>query len=83
MPQLYLPNTADTPIFFQSASAIMSSKFLRPFSCIGVIYIVYQLSGFEVVYAYTENFFEESGVQLEPSLAALLAGKLIIWLNVY
>ena len=52
----------------------MSRKFLRPFSCIGVIYIIYQLSGFEVVYAYTENFFEESGVELEPSLAALLAG---------
>ena len=28
-----------------------------------------------MVYAYTENFFEESGVELEPSLAALLAGK--------
>ena len=52
----------------------MSKKFLRLFSCIGVIYIIYQLSGFEVVYAYTENFFEESGVELEPSLAALLAG---------
>ena len=38
----------------------MSKKFLSPFSCIGVIYIIYQLSGFEVVYAYTENFFEES-----------------------
>ena len=58
----------------QSVSNIMSRKFLRPFSCIGVIYIIYQLSGFEVVYAYTENFFEESGVELEPSLAALLAG---------
>ena len=68
---------------FQSASNIMSSKFLRPFSCIGVIYIVYQLSGFEVVYAYTENFFEESGVQLEPSLAALLAGKLTIQQNFF
>ena len=29
-------------VYFKSVSNIMSKKFLRPFSCIGVIYIVYQ-----------------------------------------
>ena len=29
----------------QTASKIASLKFIRPFSCIGVIYIIYELSG--------------------------------------
>ena len=32
-------------------------------------------SGFEVVTAYAQNFFEESGVELEPSLAAIFSGS--------
>ena len=31
--------------FFQTASKIASLKFFRPFSCVGVIYIIYELSG--------------------------------------
>ena len=31
--------------FLQTASKIASVKFLRPFSCIGIIYITYELSG--------------------------------------
>ena len=32
-------------------------------------------SGFEVVTAYAQNFFEKSGVELDPSLAALFSGS--------
>ena len=31
--------------FVQTASKLASLKFFRPFSCIGVIYIIYELSG--------------------------------------
>ena len=70
------PTKTDAPfiICLQCVSNVMSWKFIRPFSCIGIIYILFQLSGFEVVYAYTESFFEESGVKLDPSLAAVVTG---------
>ncbi len=61
--------------FLRAASELMSGVFLRPFSCIGVIYIIYELSGFEVVTAYAQTFFEKTGVQLDPSLAAIVSGS--------
>ena len=39
--------------FMQTASKLASLKFFRPFSCIGVIYIIYELSG--NVYRYVSS----------------------------
>ena len=47
-------DAAKASSLLQTASKIASLKFLRPFSCIGVIYIVYELSGkYEV-----KNYYE-------------------------
>ena len=38
-------------------------------------FLILNQSGFEVVTAYAQNFFEKSGVELDPSLAALFSGS--------
>jgi hypothetical protein len=66
---------SDNQPLIHTASKLMSRAFFRPFSCVGIIYIVYELSGFEVVTAYAQNFFEKAGVELDPSLAAIFSGS--------
>ena len=43
-----------------SISKIFSAQFGRPFLSIGILYIIYQSSGFQVVPAYAETFFEHA-----------------------
>ena len=43
---------------FGLLEVIKSSKFLRPFKCVGVIYILSGLSGYAVINVYTASFFE-------------------------
>ena len=38
-------DSAEATPFLQTVSKLASLKFFRPFSCIGVIYIIYELSG--------------------------------------
>ena len=40
---------------------LTSSAFLRPFSCVGIIYILFQLSGIIIINTYTLTFLEACG----------------------
>ena len=37
------------------------ASFLKPFSCIGVLYVSYQVSGYAAVSAYSNDYFENAG----------------------
>ena len=37
------------------------ASFLKPFSCIGVLYISYHVSGYNAVSAYSNDYFENAG----------------------
>ena len=44
---------------------LTSSAFLRPFSCVGIIYILYNLSGIIIISTYTLTFLEACGFTYE------------------
>ena len=44
---------------------LTSRRFLRPFLCVGVIYTLFQLSGFFVISTYAHIFLEECEINNE------------------
>ena len=55
-------------------SIISSRVFLVPFSCVGVIYILYRLSGFVIIGHYTATYFEFTKTSFDPLSASILIG---------
>ena len=48
---------------FGGLCQITTSSFLKPFSCIGILYLSYQISGYAAVSAYSNNYYENAGTQ--------------------
>ena len=46
---------------FSTFQHLRKATFLKPLSCIGVLYLSYRLSGYSVVRAYSNNYFENAG----------------------
>lgn len=55
---------------------IFSRAFFKPYTCIGFIYILVNLTGFEVVIIYMVSIFQESGSRFDPDLALIIVGAL-------
>ena len=53
---------------------LLSPAFLKPFSCIGVIWSLNMLSGFPVFANYQYDFMEMSGSDITPSIAPMTIG---------
>ena len=53
---------------------LLSLAFLKPFSCIGVIWSLNMLSGFPVFANYQYDIMELSGSKIEPSIAPMTIG---------
>ena len=49
-------------------------EFLRPFSCVGILFILLRLSSSSVLFHYTAPFLERAGINLDPILAAVIIG---------
>ena len=46
---------------FGTFQHLTKALFLKPFSCIGVLFLSYHLSGYSVVSAYSNSYFEDAG----------------------
>ena len=55
-------------------SIILSRVFLQPFACVGIIYILFRMSGSSVVPHYTATLFEFTGMSFDPQHVAILIG---------
>ena len=51
-----------------------SKEFWKPFSCVGVIFILFRLSCFSILSHYTAPFLDRAGISMDPLLAAVLIG---------
>ena len=51
-----------------------SGEFWKPFSCVGVICILFRLSCFSILSHYTAPFLDRAGISMDPLLAAVLIG---------
>ena len=56
------------------SSIVKSGEFWKPFSCIGVIFILFRLSCFSILARYTAPFLDRAGISLDPLVAAILIG---------
>ena len=61
----------------QSLFGIATLKdFWKPFSCVGIIFILFRLSSFSILSHYTAPFLDRAEITLDPLLAAVLIGVL-------
>ena len=55
-------------------STATSGEFWKPFSCVGVILILFRLSSFSILAHYTAPFLDRAGISLDPLMVAVLIG---------
>ena len=55
---------------------IFSLAFLKPFSCVGILYIIYTLSGPDTIQIYLIYILEESGSSISPNIGPIISGSL-------
>ena len=53
---------------------LFSQAFFRPFLCIGMLEIIFMLSGFEVVMLYMHRILETTQSSIDPALGPVIAG---------
>ena len=58
----------------QTLKKIMSKSFLKPFSCIGIIFICSEWSGYNAFLTYMIEVLEASGFKLDPRLGPIIVG---------
>ena len=51
-----------------------SGEFWRPFSCVGVLFILLRLTSSSVIFHYTAPFLERAGINLDLLLASVVIG---------
>ena len=54
---------------------IFSSAFFKPFSCIGVLYIINTWSGFNCLLVYMISILDESGSNIDPNVGPIIVGS--------
>ena len=60
--------------FKHLASLVSSRVFLMPFASVGVIFILFRLSGFVVISHFTATYFELTGISFNPLIAPIVIG---------
>ena len=53
---------------------ISSGEFWRPFSCVGILFILFRLTGFSILSHYAAPFLDRAQISLDPLLAAVIIG---------
>ena len=55
---------------------LMSSSFLKPYSCVGVLYILCDWSGFSAFSTYMVQILKESGLSIDPRIGPITIGSI-------
>ena len=55
-------------------NVVCSTRFLYPFSCVGVLLLLFRLSGFPILAHYTAPFLERTGMKVDYLLISLING---------
>ena len=53
---------------------VFSGQYWRPFSCVGVLFILFRLTSFSILSHYAAPFLEKAHISLNPLLAAVIIG---------
>ena len=53
---------------------IMSASFLKPYSCVGVLYVLGEWTGFGTIISYAKTILRESGSSIDPGIGLIILG---------
>ena len=54
----------------------MSKSFLKPFSCVGILFIFSEWSGYNAFLNYMIEVLETSGFDLDPRIGPIIVGSI-------
>ena len=54
---------------------IFSSAFFKPFSCVGILYIINTWSGFNSLLVYMIDILDETGSNIDPNIGPIVVGS--------
>ena len=57
---------------------VFSMKFFKPFSVIGILYVLVNLAGYNVLMAYMVEILEDSGSTVNAQIAPLIFGNIAL-----
>ena len=60
----------------QTFNKIMSKSFLKPFSCVGILFIFSEWSGYNAYLNYMIEVLETSGFDLDPRIGPIIVGSI-------
>ena len=60
----------------QTFNKIMSKSFLKPFSCVGILFIFSEWSGYNAFLNYMIEVLETSGFDLDPRIGPIIVGSI-------
>ena len=55
---------------------IFSSAFFKPFSCVGIIYVINTWSGFNCLLVYMIEILEKTGSNIDPNIGPIIVGSI-------
>ena len=55
---------------------IFSSAFFKPFSCVGIIYVINTWSGFNCLLVYMIEVLEKTGSNIDPNIGPIIVGSI-------
>ena len=60
----------------QTFNKILSKSFLKPFSCVGILFIFSEWSGYNAYLNYMIEVLETSGFDLDPRIGPIIVGSI-------
>ena len=60
---------------------LFSKAFLKPFMCSGVIYMIFTVSGFDIIIIYMVTILEETGSSIDPNIGTMVTAIQHFFLN--
>jgi len=64
----------------QTLRTMGSARFIRPFSCAGILYLLAQWTGISTMVFYMTNIFQESGSSIDPMLAPVIVAGIRVFM---
>ena len=58
---------------------LFSKAFLKPFMCSGVIYMIFTVSGFDIIIIYMVTILQETGSSVDPNIGTMVTAIFLMF----
>ena len=60
---------------------LFSKAFMKPFMCSGVIYMIFTVSGFDIIIIYMVTILQETGSSVDPKIGPMVTAISLMFFN--